>query len=60
MKLGVAAALVDGLLVKGDVEVLDGRISSVGLASRTGHGIAIGIRRRPIGGGRHHGLFGLA
>jgi N-acetylglucosamine-6-phosphate deacetylase len=41
MKLGVAAALVDGLLVKGDVEVLDGRISSVGLASRTGHGIAV-------------------
>jgi N-acetylglucosamine-6-phosphate deacetylase len=41
MKLGVAAALVDGLLVKGDVEVLDGRISSVGLASRSGHGIAV-------------------
>jgi N-acetylglucosamine-6-phosphate deacetylase len=41
MKLGVAAALVDGLLVKGDVEVLDGRISSVGIASRTGRGIAV-------------------
>src|SRR6476661_7196073 len=41
MRLGVEAALVDGLLVRGDVEVRDGRISSVGFASRTGHGIAV-------------------
>jgi N-acetylglucosamine-6-phosphate deacetylase len=41
MKLGVAAALVDGLLVKGDVEVLDGRVSAVGVAGRNGHGVAV-------------------
>ncbi len=41
MKLGVTAALVDGLLVKGDVEVLDGRIAAVGLGGRNGHGIAV-------------------
>src|SRR5213080_4756808 len=41
MKLGVAAALVDGLLVKGDVEVLDGRIAAVGLSAPAGHGIAV-------------------
>ncbi len=41
MKLGVAAALVDGLLVQGDVEVLDGRISAVGLAAPAGRGIAV-------------------
>ena len=41
MKLGVAAALVDGLLVTGDVEVLDGRVAAVGLAGRNGHGVAV-------------------
>lgn len=41
MKLGVEAALVDGLLVKGDVEVDDGRIVAVGLASPAGRGIAV-------------------
>jgi N-acetylglucosamine-6-phosphate deacetylase len=41
MKLGVEAALVDGLLVKGDVEVLDGRIAAVGLSAPDGHGIAV-------------------
>jgi len=40
MKLGVEAALVDGLLVKGDVEVEDGRVVGVGLAS-PGRGIAV-------------------
>src|SRR5437899_2679212 len=40
MKLGVQAALVDGLLVRGDVEVDDGRIVGVGLAS-PGRGIAV-------------------
>src|SRR3982751_6637168 len=40
MKLGVQAALVDGLLVRGDVEVDDGRIVGVGLSSR-GRGIAV-------------------
>ena len=38
MKLGVEAALVDGLLVQGDVEVVDGRIVAVGLAPPAGAG----------------------
>src|SRR6266550_1900004 len=41
MKLGVEAALVDDLLVKGDVEVDDGRIVGIGLASPAGRGIAV-------------------
>src|SRR3954470_2569277 len=40
MKLGVEAALVDGLLVRGDVKIDDGRIVSVGLSS-PGRGIAV-------------------
>src|SRR5438552_3434635 len=40
MRLGVEAALVDGLLVRGDVEVADGRIVGLGLAS-PGRGIAV-------------------
>ena len=40
MKLGVEAALVDGILVQGDVEVLDGLVVGYGLASRNGRGIA--------------------
>ncbi len=40
MKLGVEAALVDGLLVRGDVEVADGRVVAVGLSS-PGRGIAV-------------------
>jgi len=37
VKLGVAASVVDGLLVRGDVEVEDGRIAAVGLpAGRSG------------------------
>jgi N-acetylglucosamine-6-phosphate deacetylase len=39
MRLGVGAALVDGKLVRGDVEVADGLIAAVGLAG-DGHGIA--------------------
>src|SRR5262245_64404836 len=41
MKLGVEAALVDGVLVRGDVEVVDGRIAAIGLAARAGRGIAV-------------------
>jgi N-acetylglucosamine-6-phosphate deacetylase len=41
VRLGVEAALVDGILVAGDVEVVDGRISGLGLASPNGHGIAV-------------------
>jgi N-acetylglucosamine-6-phosphate deacetylase len=41
MKLGVEAALVDGLLVRGDVEIDDARVTGVGLASPSGRGIAV-------------------
>ncbi len=41
MRLDVEAALVDGLLVSGDVEVSDGRIAAVGLPSPAGRGIAV-------------------
>jgi hypothetical protein len=40
MRLGVGAALVDGTLVPGDVEVADGKIAAVGLGSPNGNGIA--------------------
>lgn len=41
MRLGVEAALVAGELVPGDIEVVDGRIAAVGLASTNGRGIAV-------------------
>jgi N-acetylglucosamine-6-phosphate deacetylase len=40
MRLGVEAAIVDGRLVRGDVEVVDGRTVGYGLVSPNGHGIA--------------------
>jgi len=40
MRLGVAAALVGGELVDGDVEVVDGRIAAVGLGASGGSRIA--------------------
>src|SRR5436190_879445 len=40
MRLGVGAALVDGTLVPGDVEVADGQVVAVGLSSANGSGIA--------------------
>jgi N-acetylglucosamine-6-phosphate deacetylase len=40
MRLGVNAALVDGELVSGDIEIVDGLIARVGLASANGRGIA--------------------
>ncbi len=40
MRLGVEAALVGGELVRGDLEVADGRIVGYGLPSPTGRGIA--------------------
>jgi N-acetylglucosamine-6-phosphate deacetylase len=40
VRLGVEAAFVDGLLVPGDVEVADGLVTAIGLASRGGRGIA--------------------
>jgi N-acetylglucosamine-6-phosphate deacetylase len=40
MRLGVAAAVVEGMLVAGDVDVVDGRIAGVGLAG-AGSGTAV-------------------
>ena len=42
MKLGVEAGLVDGTLVPGDIEVVDGRVTAYGLpATRNGGRIAV-------------------
>jgi len=41
VRLGVAAAVVDGVLLRGDVEVADGRIAAVGLNGAGGSGTAI-------------------
>jgi N-acetylglucosamine-6-phosphate deacetylase len=40
VKLGVGAALVDGTLVPGDVEIADGKIAAVGVSSANGTGLA--------------------
>jgi N-acetylglucosamine-6-phosphate deacetylase len=40
VRLGVEAALVEGVLLPGDVEIADGRIAGVGLAGR-GTGVAV-------------------
>jgi len=40
MRLGVEAALVGRRLVRGDVDVVDGRIAAYGLASPNGRGLA--------------------
>jgi N-acetylglucosamine-6-phosphate deacetylase len=40
MKLGVEAAVVDGRLVRGDVEIADRRVAGYGLVSPNGKGIA--------------------
>jgi N-acetylglucosamine-6-phosphate deacetylase len=41
MRLGVAAALVGGELLPGDVEVIDGRVAGVGLGGGGSRGIAV-------------------
>jgi N-acetylglucosamine-6-phosphate deacetylase len=41
VRLGVEAAVVDGLLLRGDVEIADGRIAAVGLNGGAGSGIAV-------------------
>ena len=40
MRLGVEAALVDGNLVPGDLEIVGGRVAGFGLSSPNGRGIA--------------------
>jgi N-acetylglucosamine-6-phosphate deacetylase len=41
VRLGVAAAVVDGLLLRGDVDIADGEIAAVGLNGGPGRGYAI-------------------
>jgi N-acetylglucosamine-6-phosphate deacetylase len=41
MRMGVEAALVDGVFVRGDLETADGRIARAGLASPNGRGVAV-------------------
>ena len=41
MRLGVEAAVVDGRLVRGDVEVDGSAVRAVGVGGGTGHGIAV-------------------
>jgi N-acetylglucosamine-6-phosphate deacetylase len=41
VRLGVEAAVVDGVLVAGDVEIADGRIAGVGLGGGARRGIAV-------------------
>jgi N-acetylglucosamine-6-phosphate deacetylase len=41
MRLGVEAAVVDGALVPGDVEVVDGTVAAYGLAGPNGSGVAV-------------------
>jgi len=41
MRIGVAAALVEGRVVEGDIEVDAGRITRCGLASPAGRGLAV-------------------
>ena len=41
MRLGVAAALVDGERIAGDVEIEDGRIAAVGLQPAGAYGLAV-------------------
>jgi len=40
MRLGVEASIVDGRLLRGDVEIVDGRVAGYGLGSSNGQGIA--------------------
>src|SRR3569623_738102 len=40
-RLGVEAALVDGVFVAGDVEVEDGRLAAVGVPQQAGSGFAV-------------------
>src|SRR3954468_1466980 len=40
-RLGVEAALIDGVLVAGDVEIADGRIAAFGLGGKRSRGFAV-------------------
>jgi N-acetylglucosamine-6-phosphate deacetylase len=41
MRLGVEAAIVDGVLLPGDVEIAEGRVTAVALGGEGGRGIAV-------------------
>ena len=41
MRLGVEAAIVDGVLLPGDIEIADGRVAGVALGGSHGAGIAV-------------------
>jgi N-acetylglucosamine-6-phosphate deacetylase len=41
MRLGVESAVVEGVLVPGDVSILDGTVGDVALSKGSGHGIAV-------------------
>ena len=41
MRLGVSAAIVEGVLLAGDLDVEDGRVVEVGLRANGGGGIAV-------------------
>ena len=43
MRLGVDAAVVEGDLVLGDVEIIDGLVAAVGLPRRNGKGLGLAI-----------------
>src|SRR4051812_8021048 len=43
MRLGVHAAIVDGVLTRGDLDVADGVVRGVGLASAGGHGDRLAV-----------------
>jgi N-acetylglucosamine-6-phosphate deacetylase len=50
-RLGVEAALVDGILVAGDVEIADGRIAAIGVGGKRGRGFAVpGFVDRQVNG----------
>ena len=41
MRLGVEAAMIDGRLIRGDLEIAEGRVQRHGLSSPNGRGIAV-------------------
>lgn len=41
MRLGVSAAVVDNEVIRGDLEILDGRVAAYGLYAGNGTGIAV-------------------
>ena len=43
-RLGVEAALGDVVLVAGDVEIADGRITAFGLGGKRGRGFAVTVK----------------